>query len=165
MKAYKLFRIKNNELYPLYVFANEPLPLNQWIDAKEGEKNAHGKVKSKIGALAFRPGWHGCEYPVATHIGGKTDPRLKAPNYRKSEQVWAEVEFASEIDYQTEADASPKGCIVDRVPLNGFYFFQTNSKAVCRWLIGGTMKINRVLSDSEVARINSAVGLMDLPRL
>ena len=32
------------------------------------------------------------------------------------------------------------------------------------WLIGGSMKVNRVLGDSEVAAINSASGVSDLPR-
>ena len=40
-KAYKLFRIsKKNpkKLFPLYVFANEPVPMGKWLIAKEGEK-------------------------------------------------------------------------------------------------------------------------------
>jgi hypothetical protein len=32
------------------------------------------------------------------------------------------------------------------------------------WLIGGSMKVNRVLTDKEVERINKAAGLEDLPR-
>ena len=165
MKAYKLFNLKHGKLFPLYVFANESLPLGEWLNAKAGERTTSGKVKSKIGQLAYRAGFHACEFPCATHIGGKSSPDLKAPDYRKAEQVWAEVEFDDSIDYQTEADASPRGCITDRVPLNGFYFFQTNAKAVCRWLIGGTMRINRILTDDEVVKINASVGLADLPRL
>ena len=69
------------------------------------------------------------------------------------------------VDYQKEADNHPKKCIVDKVPLHGVYYFQTNPNAVCRWVIGGTMKINRILSDNEVVSINSMVGLADLPRL
>lgn len=165
MKAYKLFRIKDGELYPLYVFANEALPMGEWLNAKAGEQNAQGKVKSKIGALAYRAGFHACEYPVATHIGGKSKAGLKKPDYRKNDQVWAEVEFETMVDYQKEADNHPKKCIVDKVPLHGVYYFQTNPNAVCRWVIGGTMKINRILSDNEVVSINSMVGLADLPRL
>ena len=33
------------------------------------------------------------------------------------------------------------------------------------WLISGSMKVNRVLNDAEVKKINSEVGLSDLPRL
>ena len=32
------------------------------------------------------------------------------------------------------------------------------------WLIGGSMKVNRVLPDKEVAAINKAAGVADLPR-
>jgi hypothetical protein len=32
------------------------------------------------------------------------------------------------------------------------------------WLIGGSMKVNKVLTDAEVARINKAAGISDLPR-
>ena len=77
MKAYKLFRIKDGSLYPLYVFANEALPMGEWLNAKAGEQNDQGKVKSKIGALSYRAGFHACEYPVATHIGGKSKAGLK----------------------------------------------------------------------------------------
>lgn len=165
MIAYKLFRIKGGQLFPLYVFPNEAFPLNQWIDAKEGERTSNGKVRSKIGPLAFRSGFHACEFPVALHIGGKTSPDLKRPDHRKADQVWCEVEFESLINYQDEADRSPKKCITDRVPLHGYYFFKTNPNAVCRWLIGGTMRINRILTDDEVAAVNATVGLQDLPRL
>ena len=40
MKAYKLFRIKNGKLYPLYVFANEEVPMGVRLDAKAGELSA-----------------------------------------------------------------------------------------------------------------------------
>ena len=165
VKAYKLFNMKGGKLYPLYVFAKKPLPMKQWIEAEEGEKDANGKVKSGIGGLAYRPGYHACEFPIALHIGGKTSASLKKPNYRKDNQVWAEVEFDASVDYSKEIEASKKKCITDRVPVNGVYYFQTNPNAVCRWLIGGTMRINKILSDEEVKQINGKVGLADLPRL
>jgi hypothetical protein len=33
------------------------------------------------------------------------------------------------------------------------------------WLISGQMRLNRLLQDAEVARLNAAAGLADLPRL
>jgi hypothetical protein len=49
-------------------------PVDVWIDAKEGEfaglsKTGRPKVKS-IGSstLAYRPGWHCSEYPIATQF-------------------------------------------------------------------------------------------------
>jgi hypothetical protein len=32
------------------------------------------------------------------------------------------------------------------------------------WLIGGSMKVNKVLTDAEVKSINKAAGMSDLPR-
>jgi len=33
------------------------------------------------------------------------------------------------------------------------------------WLISGSMKVNRILSDEEVEEINKKHGVADLPRL
>ena len=33
------------------------------------------------------------------------------------------------------------------------------------WMIGGQMRVNRILPDEEVMSINSAAGTADLPRL
>lgn len=58
MITYKLFRVKGTKLYPLYVNANKPTPIGRWIDAEVGEKKDETHVKSKLGALSLRPGWH-----------------------------------------------------------------------------------------------------------
>jgi hypothetical protein len=74
-KAYKLFKAdKKGNLYPLFVKmqGNKPLELNKWTKAEAGEINPKtGKVKSSLGDLAYRPGFHGGDLPIATHIGGK----------------------------------------------------------------------------------------------
>ena len=67
--AYKLLRKKGDKLFPLYVLSNEEVPVGVWLDAKEGEKLQNGKVKSKLGPLQFRPGWHLSDIPLAVHIG------------------------------------------------------------------------------------------------
>lgn len=69
MIAYKLFKVKKKypgQLFPLYVMANEPVPIGVWLPAKEGPRNKDGKVASKLGPLAFRPGWHLSDIPLAT---------------------------------------------------------------------------------------------------
>ena len=62
VKAYKLFRIEDNDksnLFPLFVDADTPVETGVWVKAKAGEINKEtGKVKSKLGDLAYRPGWH-----------------------------------------------------------------------------------------------------------
>jgi len=176
VKAYKLFRVHPKhpgKLFPLFVNANEPVEMNKWVDAKEGEM-AGDKVKSKIGPLAYRPGWHAGDLPVATHIGEKSDPNLTAPDVRPANHVWAEVEMPHDVDWQSVANErgmNPKGKLIarnahitDQIPKGGHYRYKTNSNMTGNWLIGGSMKVNRVLQDKEVKAINKAAGAADLPR-
>lgn len=180
--AYKMFRTDGNELYPLFVDANTPVNVGEWQKAIVGDQSASGKVKSKIGDLAYRPGWHAGSNAAALHIGGKVDPatgqRIKGsmpPNTREANQVWAEVEMADDLDWQSVANAQggltksgkPKlrdMHITDGVPYGGSYRYKTNSNMEGDWLIGGDMRVNRVLSDEEVADINATQGYADLPR-
>ena len=173
--AYKLFRQANDKLYPLFVNRNQEVPVGEWLKAEAGELTDQGKVKSSLGPLAYRPGWHAGDLPMATHIGGKSGP-VKAPNYRPSDQVWAEVEFPEDVDWQAIADANatrnkageiiPRTAqITDQVPYGGFYRYKTNPNMTGEWLIGGDMRVNRVLSDEEVRAINESAGVADLPRL
>ena len=175
-KAYKLFRVHPKhpgKLFPLFVDANTPVEMGKWINAKEGEM-AQGKVKSKIGPLAYRPGWHAGDLPIATHIGEKSDPTLTAPDLRPENHAWAEVEMPNDVDWQTEATkrgtnaqgklVPVKAHITDQIPVGGHYRYKTNPNMTGNWLIGGSMKVNRVLNDKEVSKINKAAGLADLPR-
>jgi len=187
VKAFKMFRKdKDGNLHPLFVRMGDkqPLPVGKWVDAEAGELNPKtGKVKSSLGDLAYRPGFHAGDTPSATHIGGKVDPatglRVKGsmkPNIREDNQVWAEVEMPADVDWQSIADAravmtkkgtpDPKTAhITDEVPFGGYYRYKTNPNMQGNWLISGQMKINRVLDDDEVRAINEAAGTSDLPRL
>ena len=176
VKAYKLFKTKNGKLYPLFVNANKPVPVGQWLAAEEGPQGkSQGRVKSTLGDLAYRPGWHSGDLPVATHIGAKSHADLKAPDTRPSNHVWAEVEHPADVDWQSVANSrarmNAKGepipntaHITDQVPHGGFYRYKTNPNMSGNWLISGGMKVNRVLSDDEVKAINDAHGVADLPR-
>ena len=175
--AYKLFKVKKShpgKLFPLFVDANKPAEMGVWLDADVGEMNNQGKVKSKLGGLAFRPGWHAGDFPVATHIGKNTGLGT-APAFRNEDQVWAEVEMAADVDWQEEAnrraERNKKGEIVprtahitDQIPEDGFYRYKTNPNMTGTWLIGGSMKINRILTDEEVYELNERNGVHDLPR-
>lgn len=178
VKAYKLFRTDPNkpgELFPLFVNAKQSVKQGEWVDAEIGPSSGK-KVKSKIGDLAMRPGWHSGDLPVATHIGGKTSKDLSAPDYRPDNQVWAEVEMPDDVDWQSiatsRADKKKNGDIIartahitDQLPTGGHYRYKTNSNMTGNWLIGGSMKVNKVLSDAEVKKINDAAGVSDLPRI
>ena len=179
VKAYKLFRVHKDhpgKLFPLFVDANTPVEMNKWVDAKEGDMK-DGKVKSKIGALAYRPGWHAGDLPIATHIGVQSDPKNMKnmpPDRRPANHAWAEVEMPDDVDWQAEATRRGtnaqgkvipvKAHITDQIPKGGHYRYKTNPNMTGNWLIGGSMKVNKVLSDAEVARINNKAGLADLPR-
>ena len=54
--------------------------------------------------------------------------------------------------------------ITDTIPEGGHYRYKTNPNMTGDWLIGGSMKVNRVLSPEEVMAINEAKGVADLPR-
>ena len=225
--AYKLFRLDKRypgQLFPLFVNADRPVNMGVWYEAEVGER-AGEKVKSKLGPLAFRPGWHGGDSPMATHIGdlspkqraarakidqlrkvefekqlASTDitpdmgrekflkdlkKRINAqlpypknvtkPSLRPSNQIWAEVEFPSDVDWQQEANRRGMGKsgkfshkyahITDQIPRGGHYRYKTNPQMTGNWIIGGAMRVNRVLSDAEVDRINQLMGTKDLPRV
>jgi hypothetical protein len=178
VKAYKLFKTKANkpdELYPLFVNANKSVPVGEWVPAEVGPIAASGKVKSKLGELAYRPGWHAGDLPVATHIGGKSAPGLKAPDFRRPDEVWAEVEMPADVNWQDIANQRARlnkagkpipstAHITDAIPAGGHYRYKTSPNLEGNWLIGGELKVNRVLTDEEVMAINEAAGVADLPR-
>ena len=161
--GYKLFKVKASrpgEIFPLYVNADKPTPIGVWIDAECGERKENGKVKSKLGDLAFRPGWHLSDYPLATHIGVKDESGKVA--YIKPDTVWCEVEYSHKVDYQKMANQNgtndkgilvPKKAYIEDVPYDGFYRYKTNPNMFQDWILAGSIKINRILSDAEVNQI------------
>ena len=178
VKAYKLFKTKESDpetLYPLFVNADKPVPMQEWVEAEAGipatgKESTH--VSSLLGPLAYRPGWHGGDLPIATHIGKGGKP----PVYRPYEHQWAEVEFPNDVDWQSianERGINSKGVLIpkyahitDQIPEGGFYRYKTSPNMTGNWLIGGSMKVNNPISDEVVKQINEAsgLGIQDLPR-
>jgi len=226
--AYKLFRVDENrpgELFPLFIDANTPVPIGQWMDADMGEgyafqaENGHfyipsteyetvnertgkrekrktgvgikipneqvrqelidrgflpkGSKATQIVALARRPGWHAGDLPMSTHLGYKS-PGSQVVDTRSANQVWAEVEMPADVDWQSEAKKrgvnkagkfiAKNADITDEMPADGFYKYKTSPTMTGSWMIGGSLKVNRILSDTEVAAINEKAGVKDLPR-
>jgi len=172
--GYKLFRVKKNspgKLFPLYVLSNDEMPMDKWLIAKCGDM-IDGKVKSKLGPLKYRPGFHiNDKAPYVSHIGIKEDGIIK---YMHSDTVWCEVEYISDTDYNMEAEEcgwnsehtkfSEKNACLNRIPENGFYYYKTSPQMTGRWIISGEMKINRILSDVEVEELCLKSGIRALPR-
>jgi len=157
-KAYKLFRLKDGKLYPLFVDTSTEMPIGQWLEAKEGEK-INNKVKSKIGPLCFRPGFHLSDIPLAIHIGVKGESG--DIEFMHKDHVWCECEYDDKYNYQSIANnngtkngkLSPKYAYLDYIPKNGYYRYKTSPNMLGEWIIAGNIKVLRILSDEEVAEI------------
>ena len=162
-KAYKLLRVSKNhqgKIYPLFVNANHEIEMNKWIEAEYGEINDKGKVKSKLGALCFRPGWHLSDIPYAPHIGKKG--KKGQIEFMNENYIWCECEYSNDIDYQEQANENgmnKKGVIIPKlaylkdIPYDGFYRYKTNPNMYGDWIIAGAIKVDRILSDQEVNNI------------
>lgn len=147
--GYKLFRMKGGKLYPLYVLANEEIPVGVWLNAKEGPLTPEGKVKGKM-ILAYRPGWH---------IAGSKPEAPQITN--QAGCVWCEVEYKTDVNYTPEARENGwrngKWAAVradlKKIPVGGYYTYKTNAKQKEPWVIAGEMKVIRILSESEVEEL------------
>lgn len=159
MIAYKQFHMdKSGRLHPLFVFANEEIPVGKWITAKEGPRTENGKVKSKLGPLAYRPGWHLSEAPYAPHIGIKENGKVK---YMRPDTVWALCMVNDTINYTKKARKNGvrngkldlRNACLSTIPDDGFYWYNTNQNAFGSWLITDKILVVKVLTDAEVEDI------------
>ncbi len=175
--AYKLFRIKKSDpgkLFPLYVLADKPTPMGVWLPAEEGNRANDGKVKSRLGNLAYRPGWHlSDEVPYVTHIGQKDGSGKIA--WMAEDAVWCRCRYHTDICYQNEADMiawensrwekfNPRLAQLTHVPWSGWYSYRTNPQMYSSWIIAGEIFVERVLTDKEVEKLCRKRGLTPLPR-
>ena len=173
--AYKVFKVKNGKLYPPMVAnsGNEPTPVGVWLEAEEGEfaglsKTGRKQVKSSGGGtLAYRPGWHLGDIPLAKQFY-RTNKETGEKEFPK-DFVWAECEYVMEKDYQDDAMSygyTKNGKFqhslagLPQVPKDGYYRYRTNPNPdTVPWVITGAMKVNRLLDDYEVADILAQHGI------
>jgi len=174
-KAYKLLKMKvrkPGQVFPLFIGRAKPVIMGEWLDAEF--------IPTK--GFSPRPGWHLSDTPAALHIGTEKKPvdGKQKPTIRRDDEVWAEVEVADDVDWQPEANRRgrvySKGHklagqpmpssreIKDEIPVDGNYRYKTNPNMQGEWVIAGAVKINRILSDTEVSAINEKAGIKDLPR-
>lgn len=179
-KGYKVFVLKDGQLYPPMV-ANpngEGTPVGVWLDAdaapiagtsKTGrpQVKAGGKgTQGGSGQLAYRPGWHLGTIPYALQFGRKDEngERTLFPN----NFVWAEVEYADDVDYQEEARQEGMNANgkyqhslagLKRVPTDGSYRYRTNpDPKTDEWIITGAMRVNKILTKDEVDELVKKAG-------
>jgi len=135
-----------------------------------------GSTAKTIKAVAARPGWHAGDVPVATHIGKELTVNGKKYKYRGPAQAWAEIEVPADKDWQAiandRADVKKDGTInvrtahvTNEIPFDGFYRYKTNPNMLGNWIISGQIKVNKLLSDSEISAINEKAGVKDIPSL
>ena len=185
--GYKVFVLKDGKLYPPMV-ANPDgadTPTGVWLDADAApvagkSKTGRNQVKAGgkgtqggSGTLAYRPGWHLGEIPYALQFNRK-NPETGERELFPANFVWAEVEYANDVDYQDEAmsygyNANGKFqhsyAGLPRVPENGAYRYRTNpNPETDPWIITGAMKVNRLLTPSEVDDMVRAAGREPQPR-
>lgn len=178
--GYKVFVLKDGKLYPPMV-ANPDgaaTPVGVWLDAdaapiagesktgrpqvKQGGKGTQGGS----GKLAYRPGWHLGIVPYAIQFNRKDadgNKTLFPKNF-----VFAEVEYAADVDYQEEArqeGINPSGKYqhslagLKHLPTDGYYMYRTNpNPETDPWVITGAMKVNRILTRAEQADLVSKAG-------
>lgn len=180
--AYKVFYVKDGKLYPPMV-ANPDgadTPMGVWLNADVGaaapaSKTGRAQVKAGgkgtqggSGSLAFRPGWHLGDLPRASQFD-RVNPETGNKELFPKDFVWAEVEYAKDVDYQEEAMSygyTDNGKFrhayagLPKLPENGYYRYRTNPKPdTVPWVITGAMKVNRLLSDAEVNEILEKNGV------
>ena len=146
MKTYKLFRIKNGKLYPLYVLANKETPIGEVLKAEVGElkDETHVKAKGCGGTLSLRSGWHMTTVPFTDWIGKKEDDGTLV---QRSDTVWCECEV-----YGNQIECTERNGF-RYIPEDSWYYFKTNSRQKEPWIIADKIKVVRILSDEEVAEI------------
>jgi hypothetical protein len=145
--AYKLFRTNPRmpgKLFPLFIGRNEPVPEGEWVVAEYKPTKGY----------AERPGWHAGVLPTAPHLRSQD-------GFMAQDRVWAEVELPADTDWQPEADSSKTRDIRGKVPSGGYYRFKTNKMQGGAWMIGGALRVKRVLTDADVREILTSAGETD----
>lgn len=148
MITYKLLRMKNGQLYPLYVDANTAMAIGEPLQAKVGDKADDTHVKSRLGSLSLRPGFHSTQVPFTDWIGKKQNGKL----VQRKNTVWCECEVTGEEQIVTERNG------LRDLP-DTWYYFKTNAKQPYPWIISNSIIINRILTQDEVGDICRQYGL------
>lgn len=193
-KVFVAFENKPGQLFPPMV-ANpngESTPVGVWLDADEGvtakDKNGNelvntlGRKQVKAGgkgtqggsgALAYRPGWHLGELPMAKQFS-RVNPETGVKELFPANFIWAECEIAADKNYQEEAMSygyNKNGKFqhslagLPKLPTDGYYMYRTNpDPTTLPWYITGAMKVTKILSDAETDQILRDHGIEPMKR-
>lgn len=185
--AYKVFYAKDGQLYPPMVAnpGGAGTPVGVWLDADIGQAappsktgrmqvQAGGKgTNAAKGSLAFRPGWHLGDIPLAKQFARK-NPETGVKDLFPSDFVWAECEYAMDVNYQEEAMSygyTENGKFrhsyagLPKLPTDGYYRYRTNPNPdTVPWIITGAMRVTRILTDAETDAICREAGVEPMQR-
>lgn len=185
--AYKVFYAKDGQLYPPMVAnpGGAGTPVGVWLDADVAASAAPSKTgRPQVQAggkgtnagkmsLAFRPGWHLGDLPMATQFARK-NPETGVKDLFPADFVWAECEYAMDHDYQEEAMSygyTENGKFrhsyagLPRLPEDGYYRYRTNPNPdTVPWVITGAMRVKRILTDAETDKILRDAGMEPMKR-
>ncbi len=140
MITYKLFRVRAGRLYPLFVETGRVLPMGKWLKAGIGALADDNHVKSRLGPLALRPGFHSTAVPFADWIGKRMPDGSLAQRW---DTVWCECQ----VDGKQQMVAGKKG--LKTLPQD-WYYYRTRPGQPFPWIISNRIRIVRVLSRAEV---------------
>lgn len=140
-------------MYPLFVESRREMLMGQWMDAGIGELADATHVKSKLGALALRPGFHSTEVPFTDWIGkrGADGSLLQRPD-----TVWCECEVEGKEQLVTERYG------LRTLPYD-WYYFRTKPTQLFPWIISNRIFIKRILDHDEVEAICREHGIEAQP--
>ena len=144
--GYKLFEMDTeNSLYPLFIDKNNPIPVGEWVHAKN----------IPTSGFSVRPGFHLgeiCDAPWLRDANGNYKGRRKG-----WKRVWAKCEYVADNNYDDIVSGLPKKCFTDRLPENGYYKFK---EAGCQriWIVCDQIKVNKILTDEERREILATQG-------
>ena len=146
---FRSFRMREGRLYPLFVETGREIEIGRWLEAGIGELVDPTHVKSRLGPLALRPGFHSTEVPFVDWIGKKQGGIL----VQRKDTVWCECE----VDGQQENPSERYG---QRTLPEDWYYFRTKPNQPFPWIISNRIKIMRVLDHAEVEAVCQAHGIV-----
>lgn len=153
MITYKLFRIRDGKLYPMFMDSRKEMTPQKWLKAEVGELADAGHVKSRLGPLALRPGFHSTEVPFTDWIGKKgPDGKL----LQNSDTVWCECEVEGKQQIVTDRHG------LKTLPTD-WYYYSTKPGQPFPWIISNRIYIRRLLGRAEVEKICLEHGVKAQP--
>ena len=100
MIVYKLFRLKEDKLYPLFINKKKETIMNEWLDSE--------CLPTK--GFAVRQGWHCCFKPIAPH--------LKEELASGEKRVWVECEADGCQTYSRPESQGGAWVLADKLKVN-----------------------------------------------